>query len=1163
MSNKPRGDSSPDRPSSTASSSLHKRHGLSPRQRRLLQAAARARANSNAESTSPRVQTTDEQSSADPPVSPSRITPASLSTSLSPIDCITPYDEALDSTTISHNKSLPFLEKQHKSAGSGVSTATTDATTVSIGSRFSRLQLSPIDDVNEGELADVTRGQVSDHVKRFSNYENAKSESFQFNEEDEIDTNEDPIKKSLNSQNDMQRSIQPKLQTYQKQSSPEKVRNEWKKDILKTAARQMELRYYRVVYPGVVSLMCEIPTTVGTKPLATSNGAGSKRSISGNNVYLGCGEIVATSSPEITISLSELEVADGSDNRNTTDIKNKLIRAIRVDTIITGGYNSVEKACVASDPSTPASWKNSTILHHGYLLLENKFGQVIAESITPSKPGKVGPSYETGSFVYRVRASSPVRVLSGPDINAPSMKCALLPGTMHNVSFRVSLPVLDQNDSDDILVDDADAGEVKFLRLAHRKGWVADRKIGAVGDDFKRLRVSYLMEDISEEQNLNNTSLSLMSPSGSVNMSHSLDCSSLNLSVSASSVTTPPNANSKRHRRSKRRCRETQNISTMLHDNRRPGDSFDTESSATGFGSGTVVSTTTDSFMNKKFGSRIEVFYLNRVLAPRGLKILDAPHFQVSELIHTPTEQNKIRTQSPAGISPFARTNATIGSSSVDSSPSSFGALKKGQRIRFLARGQCFEASSRMESTDAASLYTSGQGLVKLADGSGWVIIPHHQDLVTQYETFKGSSVDSHEILAFEELGEATINKLSLPSDRFNSPDKSHTSTTKLKNQRLHWLRIVSTNGVKVLLPPAEMVQRFNNEQSNNTPPKFPTSIKHSPSSHDSEVASVVSSSFFDSVWNKVTPSKQKGSASSIATTTNASNKQFGHQQFAYANQPRNLPLPPVAVIACGMVVPIESYNGAASGSAERNFVRLFNGQGWIPQRVVGTVCACEVGAPEARFGSFWFRVQSHIGIDVRHGPSCEAPFITSDCGHSFRFECGEFLRASEVLTIFQKASNDKSDSKVECFARLYRKNQGFIADASDETNISRYSSIQYLTSPGEWVMVHSSDELFLEECSTPPSVERNREGWRCSTITDVSIRTGPSYQADATGKVIRADEEFFVTEKVRSGDDDVIWFRLKNDEGWVHSSTEGGVETVHCHLTDFSRKMVRNIINK
>jgi hypothetical protein len=151
---------------------------------------------------------------------------------------------------------------------------------------------------------------------------------------------------------------------------------------------------------------------------------------------------------------------------------------------------------------------------------------------------------------------------------------------------------------------------------------------------------------------------------------------------------------------------------------------------------------------------------------------------------------------------------------------------------------------------------------------------------------------------------------------------------------------------------------------------------------------------------------------------------------------------------------------------------------------------------------------------------------------------------------------------RVECFARLYRKNQSLGADASGRDMMSRYSSIQSLTLPGEWVMVHNSDELFLEECSTPPTVERNRECWRCSAIQNVQIRVGPSFRADITGKVICADQEFLVSEKVTAGDK-VTWYRLKNEEGWVHSITETGDPVVHCHMMEFSRKVVRQIINR
>lgn len=312
------------------------------------------------------------------------------------------------------------------------------------------------------------------------------------------------------------------------------------------------------------------------------------------------------------------------------------------------------------------------------------------------------------------------------------------------------------------------------------------------------------------------------------------------------------------------------------------------------------------------------------------------------------------------GISPFARTNAMIGSHSNESSPSSLGAARKGQRIRFLARGQFFEASRRMENTDAASLYTNGQGLIKLADGSGWVIVPFHEDLVAQYQNFRGSSVMEHEIIAYEEIGDATIQKRISASNRLTPPDRRQAD-----RQPVTWMRIIAQNGVKVLLPPAAHTQRLNNAQPNITPPKYPTqgekaiSIKPSSSSQDSDVASAVSNSFFDSVWSKVTPTKQKASVSSSNTTVLAANTHIKKQlQQPQANQVRNPPQPVVPVLACGIVVPVEHSDSASSDATERCFVRLLNEQGWIPQRIGGTVCAVEVGTPEARLGSFWFRVR-------------------------------------------------------------------------------------------------------------------------------------------------------------------------------------------------------------
>ena len=262
----------------------------------------------------------------------------------------------------------------------------------------------------------------------------------------------------------------------------------------------------------------------------------------------------------------------------------------------------------------------------------------------------------------------------------------------------------------------------------------------------------------------------------------------------------------------------------------------------------------------------------------------------------------------------------------------------------------------------------------------------------------------------------------------------------------------------------------------------------------------------------------------------------------------------------------------------QKSFARLFNGQGWIPRCLGEMSYATEVGTPDIRLGSFWFRVQSSNGVDVRHGPSPSAPLIKSDCGTSFRFECGEFLRASEIITIFDKAdvSEQKKDAvKAECFAKLYRKNRGFDESDSSQSLLNRYSSLQSLTLPGEWVQIHGNGELYLEECSIAPTFERFREGWgyRANQKSGVKIRRGPSFRAGVTGKVICAGEDFLVTEKVIAYGDQVTWLRLRNGEGWVHDVEESGEAVVQPHSlpnqtdnpdndAEYSQRMVRQILH-
>lgn len=195
---------------------------------------------------------------------------------------------------------------------------------------------------------------------------------------------------------------------------------------------------------------------------------------------------------------------------------------------------------------------------------------------------------------------------------------------------------------------------------------------------------------------------------------------------------------------------------------------------------------------------------------------------------------------------------------------------------------------------------------------------------------------------------------------------------------------------------------------------------------------------------------------------------------------------------------------------------------------------------PDIRLGSFWFRVTSRRGIKVRLGPSRKAGSIKSDDGVYFRFECGEFLRASEVLTIFRN-----HDEPSECYAKLYRNRH--VRLNGDGSELRQLLS---LTTPAEWVQVFSDDRLFLEECGTEPEILRHREGWRYNVVTDagVAVRRGPSLNADELGVRLLVGESVVVTERVTAPGVDTAWLRLKDGEGWVSDTDSRGRPAMIAH---------------
>lgn len=195
-----------------------------------------------------------------------------------------------------------------------------------------------------------------------------------------------------------------------------------------------------------------------------------------------------------------------------------------------------------------------------------------------------------------------------------------------------------------------------------------------------------------------------------------------------------------------------------------------------------------------------------------------------------------------------------------------------------------------------------------------------------------------------------------------------------------------------------------------------------------------------------------------------------------------------------------------------------------------------------------------------------------------FRFECGEFLRASEILTIHGHADLEEKEDNgevithpSESFAKLYRnksiKGQQANVKKLDSQTLSSY------TAPGEWVHVHCNGNLYLEECVNPPSIRRDHEGWRYEVVHEagVEILTGPSHQAKATGSTIQCQASVLVNEEVCGAGEIVTWLRLKDGRGFIHNIGDDGqifvrkkelIHTKKSGSSDGSYKLISRLFN-
>jgi hypothetical protein len=809
---------------------------------------------------------------------------------------------------------------------------------------------------------------------------------------------------------------------------------------------------------------------------------------------------------------------DSNKSMNMNDV------VLKVEKLITGGYamdafsNSYDNALdLGSTPRTSNTIDNSDEMQTtsdsslpGYLFMaENDL--VVAEKIMNR------PNVDEYLSNYKVVASVPTPILTGPSLDAPKTKAVLLPGTIVEVSLRVRLGI--------------SKSDITFLKLSHRRGWIADRAFVKNGQQFKYLPVAV---EVTADGVANDES----SVSGLSVVSTALSC-----------VSTVSHRRHRPPRRTKegdlgltkdksfpRQIASPMNVKVGMYDTissdrlATPSSNVSILSFDSSFDHGlnNSVSLNSSSIMTSLPGPSYSYYFLMRVTAPGGLKILDAPQFQVNNLIRGKHPQSMVSSSHSismleSNLGP-AKSHHSI-FQTMSSRLSTTGPSKNvvqpvfdaSSKTRILPRGSLFEASRRMENTGA---FSQGAGLIKLSDNSGWAIIPRQDELDRQYRKFSGGGATVKEgeaTRAYEEVGNSII---------VTGPDRVPE----------HWVRIVTRAGVRVYCTPDYRSDAIGEgSSSSRSSISASGSVVGQSTSNDSEIASSVASSFLDTMFG--TP-KKKELDKGHETIIRSSSKQ------------ESTGVTSIPILQCGCAVAVESWTKVQDGIVSHDyFVRLRGGQGWLPMKVDGKNTAVLTPKPEIRYGSYWFRVKSLRGIKVRLGPSQRAPSIKSDDGINFRFECGEFLRASEVMTIFS------ADGKPhECFAKLYR-NRHIQLRARDE---SAYPNISSLTSQAEWVHVYYQDELFLEECNAEPRIERHKQGWRYNVVKEdgVEVRKGPSFSSEKTGVVLLGGESILINERVASPGDTKTWLRMKDGHGWVHDVEVDGTIVMIAHSLKYRAQL-------
>lgn len=875
--------------------------------------------------------------------------------------------------------------------------------------------------------------------------------------------------------------------------------------------------YYRIIYPGVVGLL-SAPDEAAPR----------------SGKYLSYGEVFASKKN------NELKEDEGQILPNE--------KALRVDLVLTGGYATDASSCFCDTDIDAETPKRSNIVDYSIKRtpytdsrdgdkdssLERFYGYIFPEkkNVVIVERLQTKPIVDVGTFLYKIVSSNPIPVLTGPCPDAPKTRALLLPDSVIEVSLRVCFHTATRKPS--------------FLRLNHRRGWIADHIILSTVGKASVGKLALVAVELSsdgvitrDDQSLPGFSSSVSFPLSTHRRRHkpprrlvtgtSAETSSekfLPHQVAGKLQTLRNKIAVPNLLQSDRLATPCSNISILSDDssfdntfnNRQalptsPDTSFSTANSATSSRSKSVTQSH---------------FFLMRVTAPEGLRILDAPHFQVNNLIRGKQNGNFYSMQSVGvngcSVSPIKTNSSIFQTMSSRIAPSATSITSNtlmhdsASKIRVLPLGSLFEASRRMEKTGAFKL---GIGLIKLSDNSGWAIVPHpytdHNGVVERDE--------KESVHSFEEVGSAVLS--------------SWTSQLTERNETVeqHWVRIVTRGGVRVYCAVSNGCT--SDEETSPSSSKGSSSISGSivgstlppETSSDSDIASSVGSAFLDALFR--TPKKR-------GNDTNLDRQAMAKQETTASS------LHPE--IACGCFVAVEPRKKLASGrSYGHEFVRMKGGQGWIPVLFSGKVTAVNTPAPDIKYGSYWYRVQSLHGIKVRSGPSRKAQSIKSDHGVHFRFECGEFLRVSEVVTAF---SND--GIAIECFAKLYRNRHIQLQQQGTDS-----VQLAYLTSQSEWVEVFRENEQFLGECAFEPRIERHRQGWRYNVVPDsgIEVRKGPSFSSEKTGIILFGGESILINERVFSHDEGITWLRMLDGQGWVYDCDAKGNNTMIPHSLRYRTK--------